>query len=251
MFYQKQPPVNSYFRMYSHNWHRIGTHIHGFYELHCCTGRPLHITVAQREYVLNAGEAVLVFPHQAHSFPDKEGDGYFFTFEPELIDAFVMRHTNRMPKENLFAFSYDFCSLSPDSDLYAIKSFLYAMRSRAARLEYMDLPAEDRALLEKIFETTEANFTGEAFSLKQLAKTLGYDYGYISKYFLKKTGLRYNAYLNQRRIDHATRLMRQGNGTNMTQLAYACGYGSVRSFNRNFSICKGCTPREYKKRKMP
>ena len=242
MFYQKQPREQAYFRMYGHRWCRIGIHIHGFYELHCCTGRPLRITVAGREYVLNAGEAVLVFPYQAHSFPEKQGDGYFFTFGAELITAFAAEYANRLPRDNRFPFVFSFENISEESDLYAIKSFLYAMCSCAARLEYEELPAENRALLEKIFHTTEMYFTQEGFSLEQLAKLLGYDYGYISKYFLQKTGLRYSAYLNQRRIDHAEKMLRKGEVSNMAELAYACGYGSVRSFNRNFKLFMGCTP---------
>ena len=122
------------------------------------------------------------------------------------------------------------------------------MCSCASQLAYVELSADNRMLLAKIYQTTETHFFEEGFSLEQLAKYLGYDYGYISKYFLQKTGLRYSIYLNQRRIDHASKLMREGMSGNISNLAFACGYSSVRSFNRNFSLLKGCTPREYMKK---
>lgn len=243
MFYQRQPDKAVYFRMYRKPWNAIGTHLHGFFELHCCTGGQLRITVDDREYVLTAGEAVLVFPYQRHSFPKREGQGYFFTFAPELIGTFAARFSNYLPQQNRFCFSYDFSSLSEESDVYAIKAFLYAMCSRASLLAFAPVPVEGRALLEKIFLLTEEHFTEADFSLAKLATLLDYDYSYISKFFLTKTGMRYSFYLNQRRTDYGAWLLRTGKLDNIADASFACGYSSIRSFNRNFKRIENCTPK--------
>ena len=246
MFYQKQPQTQFYFRMYEKNWNRINTHIHGFFELHCCTGGVLHITVAGREYELKVGEAALVFPYQPHSFPGKEGEGYFFTFEPELIAAFAEKFANRLPQNNSFSFTYDFESVSEKSDLYAVKSFLYAMCSCASQMAFEPATTTGRALLEKLLMITEENFRDSDFSLGKLSRLLGYDYGYVSKYFFHKTGTKFNDYLNQRRVAYAISLLDRGDVDYIGDVALACGYGSIRSFNRNFKVVEGVTPKAYR-----
>lgn len=245
MFYQSQPQQPFYFRAYSHQWNEIGTHLHSFFELHCCTGGQLGLTVGNRTYTLHPGEAALIFPYQPHSFPKKSGQGCFYTFDPELISSFAQQYSNCIPRQNVFPFSYDFAAISEESDKFLIKSFLYAMCHSATVLEFEQTPLGSHDLLERILRTTEAHFTECGFSMKQLSEQLGYDYGYISKYFYNKTGVKYTCFLNQRRIDFAIRLLRSTNPISLGDIASASGFGSIRSFNRNFKLIENQAPREY------
>lgn len=245
MFYQQQPNQSVYFRAYSKPWRKIDTHLHGFFELHCCTAGRLRLTIGGKEHVLQAGEAALIFPYQPHCFPAREGDGCFFTFDPELIGTFTAQYANYIPKQNKFAFTYDFEGISEESDVYQLKSFLYAMCHSAAQLEYEYVPVNSRVLLEKMLILTEEHFTEADFSLGKLAELLDYDYGYVSKYFFQQTGMKYSYYLNQRRIVLAVRLLRRGELDNIGDLAFACGYSSIRSFNRNFKLIENQTPKAY------
>ena len=245
MFYQKQPEMDVYFRMTKTGHNQVHTHLHGFFELHCCTEGFLLVTVDGKEYRVDAGKAVLIFPYQPHNYVRTGGNGYFFTFSDELIGTFSSHHIGMLPETPLFPFSYDFQSISPDKDIYLIKSFLYAMCSRADSLPFVSMSTEGRALLEKIFLLTEENFQDSEFTLQKLARLLDYDYGYISKYFRMQTGFKYNDYLNQRRIAMAVILLQKGEVKNISDVAFDCGYGSVRSFNRNFIHIEDKTPLEY------
>jgi len=248
MFYQAQPDLDVYFRKTKTGHNKISTHLHGFYEVHCCVEGELHLTVDGKLCVLHQGEAALIFPYQSHSFARTGGSGYFFTFDPGLIGTFHNEFANLRPKKNGFPFSYDFSSVSDDSDVYTIQSFLYAMCSGAAKMEYEEVPVDSRALLEKILILTEEHYPDADFSLGKLAVLLDYDYGYLSKYFLKMTGLKYGHYLNQRRIALAVRILQKGDMDNIADVAFACGYGNVRSFNRNFKNIEEKTPQEYLRR---
>jgi len=245
MFFQIQPQMKHYFRKHSMGSNEIQIHLHSFYELQCCTAEELLITVSGREYRLQAGEAALIFPYQPHSFSKSNGTGFLFTFDAELIGTFANQYANFLPRHNVFPFSYDLSAVSEESGLYEIKAFLYAMCHQASKMEYEYAPEDSRVLLEKIFILTEESFTNSDFSLKELAKLLGYDYGYISKYFHQKTNLKYGFYLNQRRIFYATKMLNTGKTDSIGDIAFACGYGSVRSFNRNFKGIQGATPKEY------
>ena len=245
MFYQMQPDVAVYFKITDHSWRGIATHLHGFFELHCCVEGQMRLTVDGKDYVLHGGEAALIFPYQPHSFPAKEGKGHFYTFDSELIGTFASEYANCVPRNHVFPFSYDYSQITGDSDIYQLKSFLYAVCHCAAQLEYDRVPVESRVLLEKILLITEDHFTESEFSLGKLAQMLDYDYGYVSKYFYQKTGMKYGCYLNQRRIALAVRFFNKGISDNISDVAFACGYSSVRSFNRNFKRIENMAPQEY------
>lgn len=244
MYYQSQPRDTYYFRKMNLGHWGISSHLHGFFELLCCTGGQLHIEIASQHYALQPGEAALIFPYQPHSFVPG-GEGYLFTFEPELIAAFASQYANYLPSRNSFTFSQNPASICKEDGLFAIKSFLYAMCADAEKLPFVYAPKSNRVLLEKLFFLTEAHYADCGFSLEQLAIMTGYDYSYISKYFLQKTGMRYSDYLTQRRIFLAAKLLQKNASDNICDIAFACGYNNVRSFNRNFKKHFGITPQEF------
>lgn len=247
MFYQQQPYRDNYLRLKEAGTFSIQTHIHTFYELLWCEYGQLQIVIDDKTYKVKAGEAVLLFPYQPHSYPTEQaGQGWCCTFSSELISSFASEYANYMPKENKFRFSTRGLRVTDDSDVFAKKAFLYNVCSQAAaQLEFEYISAEGRRLLEKIFLLTEAHYRECEFTLQALTELLTYDYGYLSKYFLQKTGMKYNYYLNLRRITQAGRMFRYQQGESIADVAYACGYGSVRSFNRNFKSICGKTPQEY------
>jgi len=253
MFYQQRPeeyqrqPQGEYFEMQKARGLYIQTHLHGFFEFLCCESGQISVTVSGREYILHSGDAVLIFPYQPHSYPrNRDGYGYRCTFSPELIGRFSVRYGNYLPKDNQFTFSYDVSELDDQCDIFAIKAFLYAMCSRASHeLDFEYMPADSRVLLEKIFILTEEHYVDPGYSLRTLSEMLTYDYGYISKYFVQKTGMKFNHYLNLRRITHAADILSNSRQNNIGDIALSCGYSSIRSFNRNFKNVYGVTPQEY------
>lgn len=253
MFYQQLPgaymqqPKEEYFEMQKARGLYIQNHLHDCFEFLCCQEGQIIVNIANQDYVLQPGDAVLIFPYQPHSYPrNREGWGYRCTFASELIARFAVKYVNYLPKNNQFKFDYDVTSIDSDSNIFAIKAFLYSVCAKASdELEYVYVPADSRILLEKIFILTEENFADASFSLRSLSEKLTYDYGYISKYFIQKTGMKYNYYLNLRRITHAAGLLGNGKSVNIGELAGSCGYSSVRSFNRNFKNVYGVTPQEY------
>lgn len=253
MFYQQPPeafqlkPKEDYFEMQKARGLFIQTHLHVSYEFLCCDKGQISVTISGREYILEEGDAVLIFPYQPHSYPkNRDGYGYRCTFAQELIGRFATTFGNYLPKSNQFRFSYDISGVDSNSNIFAIKSFLYAVCAKASEeLEFEYVPADSRILLEKIFVLTEEHYTDTSFSLRTLAEMLTYDYGYISKYFVQKTGMKFNHYLNLRRITHAAGILRNAHPANISDVAFSCGYSSVRSFNRNFKNVYGVTPQEY------
>ena len=83
-------------------------------------------------------------------------------------------------------------------------------------------------------------------SLKNLAKELGYDYHYLSSIVNNGLNSNFLSYLNEYRINKVCELMMDDCLTPISDLAYNCGYTSLRTFNRNFLQIKKLTPSQYR-----
>ena len=101
--------------------------------------------------------------------------------------------------------------------------------------------------MQHVLTYIEENYQHE-ITLKGLAKKLGYDYHYLSS--IINTGLNSNflSFLNGYRINKVCELMMDDSTTPISDLAYNCGYTSLRTFNRNFIEIKKVTPSEYRQK---
>ncbi len=69
------------------------------------------------------------------------------------------------------------------------------------------------------------------------------DEAYFCRYFKKATGMTFSQYLNHRKIDNAVKLMKQRQNLPITDVAFACGFGSIRHFNKTFKELTGYAPK--------
>ena len=68
---------------------------------------------------------------------------------------------------------------------------------------------------------------------------------YISHVFNKEIGISLPEYLNTLRIRDATMLLKEGD-MSITDIAFAVGFNTLRSFNRRFLDHTGKTPKQVK-----
>ncbi|MHB1454055.1 MAG: AraC family transcriptional regulator [Saccharofermentanales bacterium] len=87
----------------------------------------------------------------------------------------------------------------------------------------------------------------EKIDLKMIAHEVGYNYSYISDVFKKKTGITIQKYINNRKIQEATELLKYGKLT-IYQVAHRLSYANVQSFNKAFKRTIGYPPSEYLKK---
>lgn len=87
---------------------------------------------------------------------------------------------------------------------------------------------------------------GENLTLAKICKEQGYSVPYISAKFRNETGFSFTEYLQNRRIEEASRLLATTD-MSITEIAERCGYGNLKFFGKVFKSITKTTPREIRK----
>lgn len=101
-------------------------------------------------------------------------------------------------------------------------------------------------LLASIQKSIEENIGNKDFSLKTLAKELGFSPNYLSKRIKDELGFPFQNYLIAERIKKAKLLLLTTDLKNY-EIAEAIGFEDMNYFNHRFKLETGLTPRQFKK----
>lgn len=83
-------------------------------------------------------------------------------------------------------------------------------------------------------------------SLHSIAKAIGFSSSYLSRSFKKETGMTITQYINKKRIDLATRLLKSTSLT-IREISQECGVSDFNYFTKIFYKEIGSTPLEFRK----
>lgn len=226
-------------------------HFHGSFEIITVTEGEMQVTVDEKQYDLRRGSLVMVFPNQGHSLQTAEHSKHFLCiFSPRLIQRYSKSLLTKLPKNNMFTpdpFFYELLLSTENKPCneIALKGLLYSLcASLDESTEYFDKKGDIEGLLEKVFRFVDANYNKDC-SLEALSADTSYHYVYLSRYFKRSTGLSFTEYVNRYRINEATYILKNSDKS-ILQVAYDCGFDSLRSFNRNFKRITGTTPAKYR-----
>lgn len=223
-------------------------HIHRTYEIMRVVKGSARSVIAGVERIVPAGESVVVFPLQYHSFSaDASSQILAYIFAPEFIPEFDVMMRDKLPADPIVRIPEELFKISEKQSVFAVKAFFYS----ACDLLSGTLPVVDRnasgslSVLDEIFLFVAKNYASDC-SLKALSKALKYDYSYLSKQFKAKTGFSYNRYVNDYRVSKACYQLINEPEKTVTRIASDTGFESVRTFNREFAEVTGMTPLKYK-----
>jgi len=128
------------------------------------------------------------------------------------------------------------------------KGYSYVILGLLAKLIGLeDMPENTGVELSgKILKYLQQNFL-EDVSLESLAKHLGYNKNYISRFFNANLGCSFKSYIQALRIDYAIQLLLGDSDLLLTEIASKSGFTNYRTFNRAFISVYNQPPSEYKK----
>lgn len=233
-------------------------HLHTHLELVYMREGRSEVMLDNKKHMIEAGDLFLAFPNQVHFYHDKEPvKGSFLIFSPEILQDFKEIFETKTPAKPIIqssTLSMDVCEIiknimgnlekvSPMTDVVA-KGYLTALLGEVLlNMELVDKSEEQEAMV-KILSYCIKNYT-KPLSLEFLSKELHLSQDHISRIFRKRMNTSYKDFIDQLRLEHARELLDEG--ARVTDTAYACGFSSVRTFNRVFLKHMDMSPREYKK----
>ena len=227
------------------------SHLHQCFEIIIILSGNMQITVDSKQFNLEKGEALLIFPNQIHELKTAKSEHVICIFSPKLVQAYAIKLNDKIPINNKFAPNKYLIktleNLKATSSLVEKKGILYSLCGQFDKTaQYTEKGTDSKKLLYKIFLFVENEFSREC-SLTKLAEMIGYDYSYLSRYFKKTIGISFNTYITQYRLSHACYLM-ENTSQPILQCALDSGFSSLRNFNRCFKEYLKITPTQYLKK---
>ena len=233
---------------------RFDPHLHREVEIIALFKGNASLSVGGRDYKMTEGDLLVVFPNTVHSYTSEESvDVGKFIFSPDILPEL----------RDVFNTQFPQCPIVPDSDelIYLSNEILTSFNASSPTVKKAYLLLLTGKLLEKCRLESRNDFDGDTLNaileycqknfrshLRQsdVAAALHISESYLSHVFSAKMEINFCRYINILRIGEARRLLTE-DSRSITEIAYDCGFSSLRSFNRAFAEQMGMTPREYKK----
>ena len=103
-------------------------------------------------------------------------------------------------------------------------------------------------LMQRVNKFIEENYS-DKIELEEAARACGYSKFYFAHFFKDATQISFYNYVTSYRLEKAISMLRTANKS-ITDIAYECGFGSVRSFDRTFKKHYSASPTEYLQSKL-
>ena len=231
-------------------------HVHRCLEVVTALEGALTAIVEDREYLLGAGDSLLVWCHQVHAYrTDRHSSHELCIFAPELIQRFFLAHSGEVPRDPLIRAEDApelprlIHRLKEKKDIFTTKGLLYLLCGEIERCVTFRKREKGRyetgaALLTQILTYVNDNYQGDC-SLDSIADALRYEKTYLSKFFSRNVGITLAEYILRLRLARASDLL-LNTEENIIDVGAASGFNSSRTFNRNFLDRYGVTPSRYR-----
>ena len=225
-------------------------HLHPTLEFTYVYEGALSLTLDGARHRIGAGQAALILPNQLHAYaPEPHARSYLCIFSTSYVYSFCRQYAGKAAISPVFDF-YDreaVCAAlqSPSPDLYLRKACFYTILSRFTEsTRFADAPPRRADIVCGIVDYVDKNYSGD-ISLRSLAAHLKYDYNYLSGIFNRTFHCSFLHFVNEYRVNYARSLLTE-TSRSVTEIATQCGFGTVRSFNRNFLRFTGVSPKEFR-----
>lgn len=240
-------------------------HFHGQLELLYVEDGEVEVTISGCTRTVTGGELAVAFPNSVHSYrtPKEQqsvhcmmniinlplaGDyiNTFLKFHPKV--PFIAKE--RLHKDVPYAMRtlLEECAVARPGAVSSSICKAYTQILISRLLPELDfIPNTDANFFNityQIIQFMNENFT-QPISLEDLSKSLGVSKYHLSRVFSDKINVSFNDYLNGLRAGFARNLL-AGTGRSVTEIAYDCGFQSVRTFNRAFQKIYAESPRKYR-----
>lgn len=245
-------------------------HWHTDIEIIMVLNGRIQVGIDQDEKVLNEGEAAVSTSGQIHFYKDicKGSEIILTIFHPRIIGF-----PDGWPKEHVFSSPFILRDEHDKSFIDALRKALLSLNEEAKHegewVHYMILARvyeiaglmtkhaplvpvgkdfarkPDSSITHQILRYIDERYMTN-LTLEKIANEFNVSPPYLSRLIKKTSGMNFLSYLANRRLLQAEYLLRTS-GKSITEIAFDCGFESIRTFNRIFRDMNSLSPSEYRK----
>lgn len=235
-------------------------HLHTSFEVAVPRRGTIRVRLDGRERAVRPGEIVVIFPGVSHCYsPTEGGEGMILIFSDRMVAGSEGEWGELQPTEPVVELDgqdrdvahcldrLNEMAVSGAMDEALAGAYLSLMFLRlmpALRPERPVLPVT-KDLLYRAMQYISQNLAAP-LSLRGTAHALGVNTYYLSHVLNERLHMGFRAYLNALRIDRARRYLRVTSWS-IEEIAAACGFLNLRTFDRVFADRCSCTPRDFRK----
>lgn len=229
-------------------------HIHDDLEIvYILTGERT-VLIDSHEYPEPTGSLTLVFPFQLHGYLGGSGQHNVICVNPQYLFGYCDILLSCIPSEPVLR-----ADMLPERAAKLLSVLMDTTRPK----DQTQANALITALLAELFEPLGLRQRGDcsmsneilpivskhcresAFSLTALSKMTGIGERTLSDYFTKSFGMSFGSFIRKYRVNLACSMLREAGRPTMTEIAFDCGFSSVRTFNRCFREEYGMSPTDF------
>ena len=202
------------------------------------------------EIFLSEGEAAIIPPYRLHEFTSYDGSfGRVYMFPYNLSNEFLKtdgQYKIKLPHETIRYIDYATDMWKKNETVFLSEALFSVFMSEFSAYRPIEKPTSaDIENIRRILEYISQRFSDDTFGIQSVADGLNIGKSAINKIINEYTGKSFKDFLNVVRIENAKTMLIKS-GKNISETAYECGFGSIRSFNRIFFSQVNCTPKEFK-----
>lgn len=214
------------------------------------------------EVKVEAGDLFIAFPNQIHYYVDKQRPvGHkILIVSPDMCPEFSRIFKSMVPTAPLLKNAIENprivaafenmvqCKREQGeySETEARGCMLILMSEIFRNIELQEKVSCDNELVKDIITYCYENYNND-ISLQAIADELHVSRCYVSRLFSRRLHIGFNDYINSLRVRSACEMLKTTD-MSITEVAYAVGYNSVRTFDRVFLNELQMTPKEYRKK---
>jgi len=232
--------------------YRYGLHMHEFIELVISFSGEVNITVDGKCERVSAGHAALVLPYQKHEYTSEDTSELAFLLFPSTLLPELQKSINGMVSDRT-TFKLDDITLfavknrifgKEDFSVYDFKGCLAFVLDDYLSQVTLTPSTKKGNMAAEIFEYVHNHYP-ENITLQSVAQALNYSPKYLSNCIYKLFEHNFSSFVAAIRVDKARYFLRNTDMT-IAEVCYACGFGSERTFHRQFKQFINTTPKKYK-----
>lgn len=237
-----------------HHNRYFGNHFHRGHELVYVLQGTVETVAAGKAYMLEQGDFAMYHSNQVHMLRFKPGTScWICVFAPGFIPDFDKTVQGKLGADirfscdgNVMAFIQEHVLVTDPKPYKLIAGLHLACEAYLEQVRLVERNNREYALMNRIADYVGVHFR-ESLRLEDLARSIGYDYHYVSRRFHYIFNMSFSEYVNSYRLTAAMESLRNTHEP-VSIIAANSGFQSVRNFNGIFRRAMNMTPLEYREK---